>query len=421
MAQEKIGGTLGTVAKTLAVTAAAGGAGFGGYKAGKRVGAKKAANALTQAFSEQNEIENQQIAREFYDRGLQEANVEKSAEITQEDLSNAAGIVLEKLGFKMPKAVGEFGAHVKGVFSGPDKEAIKKIVSARKGGQFYPKWVEQGFKHQRMSHLKELGKNPITIGAGALGIGAGGAAGGTALMEKESALDKFGAKKANVASRLMHETAEFFRNMGASFHAPKYGPMKGKLGKGFSKDVKKNIRTGKGEQAYQSIPSWVRKSLRGAAGENLKNIAKNPLVYGTAGAGAGAGGVMGARALMEKESSDSVYDMIRQEAMRDELEKLGANPFKGYGGLLRRAVMGSSSAEKSEAARLTKLMKGGHQKYKVGTGRGQMVNEEMIKSLGPNRMEAVKGLAKHPVTIGAGLAAGGAGAGVVGAKATEKK
>ena len=80
---------------TYAITAGALGtsaAGIGGYEFGKRRGANKAANIMSDAFSQANQIENAQLANYYFRKGLSQskngASMDKQAVL--ENIYNAA-------------------------------------------------------------------------------------------------------------------------------------------------------------------------------------------------------------------------------------------------------------------------------------------------------------------------------------------
>jgi len=83
----------------LGGAALAGAGSYGGFKAGKHVGANQAANAMANAFTAANEIENQQIAQEYYNQGLSDSIKTSSLSIEDRAFINE----LEKVGFPTKK------------------------------------------------------------------------------------------------------------------------------------------------------------------------------------------------------------------------------------------------------------------------------------------------------------------------------
>lgn len=84
------------ILKGLAVGTLAGGSGYLGYKVGENRGAIKASNRMSEAFSAANALENQQIAEEYYNQGLEEALSKKSS--FEEIKKRACVDELEKIG-----------------------------------------------------------------------------------------------------------------------------------------------------------------------------------------------------------------------------------------------------------------------------------------------------------------------------------
>jgi hypothetical protein len=85
-----------------------GGAGYLGYRVGEKKGAVKAADKMSQAFSAANALENQQIAEEYYNQGLEEALSKKSS--FEEIRSEACVDELQKIGVIIPAIRAGFAA-----------------------------------------------------------------------------------------------------------------------------------------------------------------------------------------------------------------------------------------------------------------------------------------------------------------------
>ena len=144
------------------------GASYGGYKTGKHIGSKRTEEQLNQIFN------NQQIANEYYLRGLQEVNMEKTAqEVAQELLDKIA------MGNPFPAIGRWFGEH------GSSATKDVKQILKRKVTEAGPT-LAQG----RREAFSSLAKNPLVVGTAALGTLGAGIVGGRltkrSSMEKES-------------------------------------------------------------------------------------------------------------------------------------------------------------------------------------------------------------------------------------------
>ena len=164
-----------TIGKVTAGLASAGGIAYSGYKIGDQLGSNRTAKIMLQ------EMNNQQIAHDNYLRGLQEGQVEKTAqEIAKELLEKIAGKVgvLESAG----KALGGYGKNW--------AESFRGLIAPTKTNI-----VGRNVNHRGM-FATQLLKNPLTIGGGLLGGGAmiGG-------MRKESS------DEARIAAELLEKIA----------------------------------------------------------------------------------------------------------------------------------------------------------------------------------------------------------------------
>ena len=263
--------SLGTAMKRLAIAGGVGAAGVGGFKIGQRVGANKAANQMASAFSEANEIENQQIAQEYYNRGAQSSGVEKmsslninantvnnhsnseetmSNEFTSADRAAAAQSILEKLA-----GVG---------FSGADARAAEKMAREMAGSL-----KKARAKQELMSNLKHK-MIPYAIGAGGLGAGFGGAA----LLSKQSS-DTF----AEIRQAAIIDEIE---KMAGGMKMPGFA-------KNFGHEVSEAVGNFRAGSFSRGVPKKTAKEFRQAGVQNLKNIAKNPITIGAGSLAAGAG------------------------------------------------------------------------------------------------------------------------------------
>jgi len=169
-------------------------------------------------------------------------------------------------------------AAAKGILGKLTREGGELIGNLRAG--FHggaPSDVRKEFRGAAMKNLKNIGKNPLTIGAGGLAAGAAGTSmvGG---MNKKSSdvyeavyaqallneLEKM-AGKSNVFQQLGHSVAEAVQNLRAGVHH------------GATKEIRKEFR----QQALKDISS----------------AAKNPLGAAIIGTGVGVGGVSTAQAI----------------------------------------------------------------------------------------------------------------------------
>lgn len=185
------GGALGTA-----------GAGAGGYFLGKRQGAEQTANVMATQFSRANQLENQQIAKHFFLKGLQhnptfkkESSMDKIA-VLEEVYNEAFVDELEKIAAipGMGKIVSALKAGVGGVKSVSGKvgrayaESAKDLAAeTRKAikytGQAMKGKGKRGFELSRGAYMKDalksMGrggkKGGLVLGTvGGVGVGAGG-------------------------------------------------------------------------------------------------------------------------------------------------------------------------------------------------------------------------------------------------------
>lgn len=139
--------SLNTAKLILGGTSALGATGYGSYHIGKHIATKN----LIQQFN------NQQIATDAYNRGLQEGQVEKTAQIVAQEL-------LEK----------EAGM----------KDIAKMLAGKAKGAAGYISGKAKGGAGSVKSFIEKHPKASVATVAGATGVGAGYAA--SKLMEKKS-------------------------------------------------------------------------------------------------------------------------------------------------------------------------------------------------------------------------------------------
>jgi hypothetical protein len=253
--------------RALAVSAVGAG-GYGGYRIGNYIGTKKTQKQMEEALN------NQQIANEYYLRGLQEGNVEKTAQIIAQELLKEAGI-----GNLAANAARWAGGHAKdlgkqmGVLFNPSKNKLPLFgVSNASRGQA----------------AVNILKNPLTIGTGAFGAGMVG----SNLMNKESSDESY------IAQNLLEKIARFENS---DDMIQKEAIFKG-LPKA-AKDIlqklkyanpfhKKTLAERVGEKVYKGYKGAKVESKKGAKALK-KFIDKNPSVLtgaiGVGGLAAGAG------------------------------------------------------------------------------------------------------------------------------------
>jgi len=182
-----------TALKVLLGSGAIGGAGYGGY----RYGANKVADTMAQEFTEQNAIENQNIADSFND-----FNVDENQQIAQNaflkgvqyamakqsSLKNISEDRLEKIALGM-KEVKELFAGAKGIgkkILGAYKKSGESLKDAAKTGKEYYQARKGRVPGMSIDFSPELRKKLFKQLAGgklALGTGAG-LAGGAYLAKK---------------------------------------------------------------------------------------------------------------------------------------------------------------------------------------------------------------------------------------------
>ena len=107
------------------VAGLAGVSGVAGYGIGKRRGAESAAGAMASAFSEANQQENQQLARYFFQKGLQhnpnfkkESSMDKQAAL-QEIYNESFNDEIEKIAVNSSTVLKQFAAGMKDIGAVP--------------------------------------------------------------------------------------------------------------------------------------------------------------------------------------------------------------------------------------------------------------------------------------------------------------
>ena len=282
------------------------GSGYGGYKTGKYIGSKQTSKQLTKNFNDQ------QIANEYYVRGLQEGNVEKTAQEVAQDL-------LEKLAWNPLPGIGRFISSEGSNLGASAKNIVRSGATKAERGQ---------------AALSAL-KNPLTVGG--LGLGAGMAAGG--LMTKKSSdesrvaydlLEKIAKKHNKMDKKEKEESAE--KEMNETEAEEKMekesSDFLGQIRKeayineldkiGSLKDLPKAVKEmagklynrvkGKAGKVYQSTKTEMGKKYQVAKGgavtgaKAISDIAKKPAVMaGAGGLAVGAGTAMALNAGKKKE------------------------------------------------------------------------------------------------------------------------
>lgn len=229
------------VLKRLLAASAIGVGSYGGYQVGKHVGSKKTQKEMNEI------INNQQIANEYYLRGLQEGNVEKTAQMIAKELleknANVKGVI-GRAGRWLGGQAQELGTNAKKMFAEDKKLFGFDVVN----------------KETRRAAMKNVLKNPLTIGAA--GIGMGG------LMAKESS-DKSSAAT-NLLEKIAHieECDNDFEKEASFKNLPKAAKqalknIRARASKGYKGASK---ASGKGVQAIKKYISKHPSVLTGAGG-----------------------------------------------------------------------------------------------------------------------------------------------------------
>lgn len=177
-------------------TLGAGGAGAGGYFLGKRQGAEQTANIMATQFSRANQLENQQIARQFFLRGLQhnpnfkkESGMDKQA-VLREVYTESFNDELEKIALNVPggasiaKAIGALGTSGKALLRHGKQTGknLNQMLKGRKGPEAMRKLYSGSAKGSAGKMLREGG---LALGVGGTAVGAGGVGAGMAMGGKK--------------------------------------------------------------------------------------------------------------------------------------------------------------------------------------------------------------------------------------------
>lgn len=410
----------GSLNKLLAGVAAAGGiggVGFGGYAFGKKKGVRSGATQMAdelgkqftvanvkenrriaESFKAHNVKENEQIAQFFLRKGyaMKHGAMPKMAGAIDETYQAALYEEMEKIGGPFPQMLKGGYSAAKGAVGNVAKASRKPLSdimqnpvaqSVKQFGQGVKEGTRQAYRRAEPTLKDAYGRVKGAVGEPTAQVRADLAAGYKTVKGQTS--QTFNQANKNIRKEMGKATkkAEEFVGQG--------GPQA--MGAKVVSDIGANLYSG----AIDSLTGFVRAAPK-AGGQAVKEFvtgavggATKPSGFGALvsqyklplGIGGGVVGGMGVNSMMNKRA----YDEVKNEAMFDELEKLGVT-FGGVKGVAKEYFQG-----------LSKHLKGAYKtvKHNKEIGEGifnKKVTEEVAKNLRP-----IKG------TLGIGVGAiGGA-------------
>lgn len=180
--------------KGLALTSAAGVGGYGGYHIGNYVGIKKTQNEINESLN------NQQIANEYYIRGLQENSMNKTAQQIASELLKKANQTSEPVVM--------------------EKKASNQTLDTIRENAYADELQKLGFSFKPMVSALKTGYNAASKGAAkvynfakanpkqALAIGGAGMAAGAGGAMAANALTKQSSYKAKIAQSILEKISK---------------------------------------------------------------------------------------------------------------------------------------------------------------------------------------------------------------------